>query len=113
VRGVYIPHFDHIPVKTSVLGSYTLTVAPMGVKSHRCNVSPLRGEKPQNRPLSNLNNRRFALRAMLPVNEHDKHKHKEPSITTGHRKSWKTKTLFQKNHGIILSRLFRPRKSGI
>jgi len=36
---------------------------------HRCNMSPLWGEKPQNRPLSNLNNRRFALRAMLPVNE--------------------------------------------
>jgi len=32
-------------------------------------VSPLRGEKPQNRPLSKLNNRRFALRAMLPVND--------------------------------------------
>jgi len=44
---------------------YTLTVAPMGVKlgtsfgpllrakfhPHRCNVSLLRGEKPQNRPL--------------------------------------------------------------
>ena len=36
---------------------------------HRCNVSPLRGENPQNRPLSKLNNRHFALRAMLPVNE--------------------------------------------
>ena len=33
----------------------------------RCNESPLRGEKPQNRPLSKLNTRRFALRAMLPV----------------------------------------------
>jgi len=33
----------------------------------RCNVSPLRGEKPQNRPLSKLNTGRFALRAMLPV----------------------------------------------
>ena len=59
-------------------------VAPMGVKfgmeegtfgpllhakfhPHRCNVSPLRGEKPQNRPLSKLNTGRFALRAMLPV----------------------------------------------
>jgi len=30
-------------------------------------VSPLRGEKPQNRPLSKLNTGRFALRAMLPV----------------------------------------------
>jgi len=27
------------------------------------------GEKPLNRPLSKLNNRRFALRAVLPVNE--------------------------------------------
>jgi len=34
---------------------------------HRCKVSPLRGEKPQNRPLSQLNTGRFALRAMLPV----------------------------------------------
>ena len=34
---------------------------------HRCNVWPLRGEKPQNRPLSKLNTGRFALRAMLPV----------------------------------------------
>jgi len=63
----------------------TLIVAPMAVKfgteegtfgallrakfhPHRFNVSPLRGEKPQNRPLSKVNNRRFALRAMLPVN---------------------------------------------
>jgi len=30
-------------------------------------VSPLRGEKPQNRPLSKLKTGRFALRAMLPV----------------------------------------------
>jgi len=30
-------------------------------------VSPLRGEKPQNWPLSKLNTGRFALRAMLPV----------------------------------------------
>ena len=37
---------------------------------HRCNVSPLRGEKKtQNRPLGKLNNRRFALRAMLLVNK--------------------------------------------
>jgi len=35
---------------------------------HRCNVPPLRGENPQNRPLSKLNNRHFVLRAMLPVN---------------------------------------------
>ena len=36
---------------------------------HRCNVWPLRGENTQNRPLSKLNNRHFALRAMLPVND--------------------------------------------
>jgi len=36
---------------------------------HRCNLSPLRREKPQNLPLSSLNNRRFALRTMLPVND--------------------------------------------
>jgi len=34
---------------------------------HQCNVSPLRGEKPHNRPLSKLNTGRFALHAMLPV----------------------------------------------
>jgi len=62
------------------------TVAPMGVKfgmqkgifgpllhakfhPHRCKVSPLQGEKSENRPLSNLNNWRFVLRAMLPVNK--------------------------------------------
>jgi len=49
------------------LGSYTFIVAPVGVKFgtepllrakfhfHWCNVSPLRGEKHQNRPLSKLN----------------------------------------------------------
>jgi len=30
--GVYILHFDQISVKISVLGSYTLTVAPVGFK---------------------------------------------------------------------------------
>jgi len=34
---------------------------------NRCNVSPLPGEKPQNRPLSKFNTGRFPLRAMLPV----------------------------------------------
>jgi len=82
LRGVYIRDFGQIRVKISILGSYTLVVAPMGVKfgmeegtfllhakfhPHRCNVSPLRGEKPQNWPLSKLNTGRFALRAMLPV----------------------------------------------
>jgi len=54
LQGIYIPHFYQISVKISVLGSYTLTVAPMGVKfgtdegtlrakSHpiRCNMSPV------------------------------------------------------------------------
>jgi len=79
MRGVNIPHFGQMSVKISVLGSYTLIFAPIEwnlafwpllhakLHPHRCNVSPLRGEKPQNRPLSKLNNRRFALRAMLPV----------------------------------------------
>jgi len=65
------------------LGSYIRVVAPMGVKfgmeegfgpllhakfhPYRCNVSPLRGEKPQNQPLSKLNTGRLALRTMLPV----------------------------------------------
>ena len=66
------------------MGAYTLTVASMGVKfgtekgtfgplllakfyQHQCNVSPLRGEKPQNRPLSKLITGRLALSAMLPV----------------------------------------------
>jgi len=62
---VYIPHFDQISVKISVLGSYTLTIALMGVKfgmvevllhakfhPHRFNMSPPLGERPQNRPLS-------------------------------------------------------------
>jgi len=62
LRGADIPTFDQISVKTSVLGSYTLIVAPMGDEiwrveegnegprlhakfhSHRCNVSPLRGK---------------------------------------------------------------------
>ena len=38
-----------------------------GTDTRWCNVSLLRGENPQNRPLSKLNNRRFALRATLPV----------------------------------------------
>jgi len=32
LRGVYIPHFGQIWVQISILGSYTLVVAPMGVK---------------------------------------------------------------------------------
>ena len=51
---------------------------------HRCNVSPLRGEKPQNRPLSKLNTGRFALRALLPVmnrvNSRSDHGHEDNTI---------------------------------
>jgi len=57
---VYIPHFGQIWVKISVLGvlrpcrwwnlAWNAKYHP-----HRCNVSPLRGEKPQNRPLIKLN----------------------------------------------------------
>ena len=79
LRGIYIPHFGQISVKFSVLRvlyPYRCTdggeIWHGGLRAkfhpHRCNVSSLRGENPQNRPLSKLNNRRFALRAMLPVN---------------------------------------------
>jgi len=78
-----------------MLGSYTLVVAPMGVKfameegtlgplhyakfhPRRCNVSPLCGEKSQNRPLNKLNTGRLALRAMLPVKR--RHKKFEPRV---------------------------------
>jgi len=66
---VYIPHFDQISVKNSVLGvKFGMEVGGSAkFHRHRCNVSILRGEKPQNQPLSNLNNRRFALRAMMLV----------------------------------------------
>ena len=80
LRGVYIPHFDQISIKISVLGflcPYRCTDGGeiwhffplLRAKFHprRCNMSLLWDEKPQNRPLSNLNNRRFAQRAMLPV----------------------------------------------
>ena len=66
--GVYIPHFDQISVKISVFGllypnrcTYWGEIWRGGgtedAKFHpnRCNVSPLRGEKPQNRPLGKLN----------------------------------------------------------
>ena len=82
----YIPNFDQISVKISVLGvlyPYCCTDGgdiwhgggdhrsppPCQMSPHRCNVLPLRGEKPQKWPLSNLNNPRFVLHSMLPVNE--------------------------------------------
>jgi len=82
--GVYIPHFAQISVKMSVLGVLYPYCCTDGsdiwhgggdhakFHPHRCNVSqlsPLWGEKAQNRPLSNLNNRHYALHAMLPVNK--------------------------------------------
>ena len=94
LRGVYIPHFGQIWVKISILGVLHPCRCTDGGEiwrggrdlrfpgveegtfgsllhakfhPHRCNVSLLRGEKPQNRPLSKLNTGRFALRAMLPV----------------------------------------------
>ena len=82
LQGVYIPHFDQMSVKISVLVVlYPYRCTDEGgiwhgggdlvrAKSHpnRCDVSPLRGEKPQNRPPSNLNTGgHFALRAMVLV----------------------------------------------
>jgi len=80
LSGVYIPHSVKSEYKFQFWGSYTLVVAPMWVKfsvdgpllhanfhSHRCNVSLLRSDKPQNRRLIKLNTGRLALRAMLPV----------------------------------------------
>jgi len=69
LRGVYIPNFDQISVIISVLGvpyPYCCTdgdnlawrrgpLPHAKFHPHRCNMSPLRGEKPQNRPLSKLN----------------------------------------------------------
>jgi len=55
LRGIYTPHFYQMSVKISVLGSYTRIIAPpCQISPHQCIVSSL-GEKPQNRPLSNLN----------------------------------------------------------
>jgi len=62
LRGVYIPHFVQISVKNLVLGVLYPNRCTDGGEiwhakfhPHRYNVSPLRGEKPRNRPLSNLN----------------------------------------------------------
>jgi len=56
LRGIYIPHFDQISVKISVLGVLYLYCCTSGVKfgteegtrakfhPDRCNVSPLRGK---------------------------------------------------------------------
>ena len=80
-RGAFIFHIlMKSQQKFQFWGSYTLIIAPMGVKfsmeegtfspllhakkgpllhakfhPHRCNMSPLRGEKPKNRPFSKLN----------------------------------------------------------
>jgi len=72
LRGVYIPHFDQISVKISVLGVLYPYSCTNGVRfgmeegtfgprldakfhPHRCNVLPLQGKEPQNGPLSNVN----------------------------------------------------------
>ena len=72
LRGVYIPDFGQIWVKISILGVLRPCRCTDGGEiwqfhPHRCNVSPLWGEKPQHQPLSKLNTGRFELRAMLPV----------------------------------------------
>jgi len=76
--GVYIPHFDQISVKFQFWGPIPLIVAlalmgvrfSMEAKFHPIGATccPCGAKKPQSQPLSNLNNRHFALRAMLPVN---------------------------------------------
>jgi len=48
---------------------------PIGATCRLC-----AAKKTQNRPLSNLNNRRFALLAMLPVNEHTNRKDDEDTL---------------------------------
>jgi len=88
LRGVYIPDFGQIWVKISILGVLHRCRCTDGGKillhakfhPYRCNVSPLRGEKPQNRPLSKLNTGRFALREMLPV--------KKPNVCGCHGGAW-------------------------
>ena len=82
LHGVFIPHFNQIWVKTtknfSFWGPTPLSLHRWGLNlarrrgpakfhPHRCNVSPMWGEKPQNWPLSNLNTDSIALRAMLSV----------------------------------------------
>jgi len=67
--GIYIMNFGKISVKISLLGvlyPYRCTDggeiwhggpsvhSSMPISPHRCNVSLLQGNKPQNRPLSNL-----------------------------------------------------------
>ena len=61
LRGVYILNFGKISLKFQFWESYILTGAPMEewtlrakFHPHWCNVSPLRGENPHKRPLSNL-----------------------------------------------------------
>jgi len=79
LQAVCIPHYGQISVKILVLGvlyPYRCTDGgeirhplPCQISPNRCNVSPLRGERRQNRPPSKLNSWHFALRAMLPVNQ--------------------------------------------
>jgi len=68
---VKIPVFGAYPYRcTDAVKFGTDSSVPNFTPAHRCNVSPLRGEKPQNRPLSRPNLAyipALALRAMLPV----------------------------------------------
>jgi len=67
LQGVYIPHFGQIWVKMSILGVPHPCRCTDGGEIWHGEGDSMRGEKPQNRPLSKLNTGRFALRAMLPV----------------------------------------------
>ena len=80
LRGVYIPHFDQISVKISVFSVlYPYRCVNEGEIWHAvgdlqspspCQISPslVQLKTLKIGLLSKLNNRRFALRAMLPVN---------------------------------------------
>ena len=71
---------------------------------HWCNVWPLRGENPQNRPLSKLNNRHFALRAMLPVKKVYLRNHNTYFFTSSPRPP----TLSQRHMDLRVSAYPRP-----
>jgi len=70
-------------------------------------VSPLRGEKPQNWPLSKLNTGRFALRAMLPVTNHSM---KIYMVSLLHRATIKTEML--RRNGPVIKRWSQSRSTG-
>ena len=82
--GIYIPHFDQISVKISVLGVLypnrctdggeiwqgggdLRSPPPCQISPHRCNVSPLQGEKTSKSASEKIKYRRLSHRVMLPV----------------------------------------------